>query len=307
MKIKAITLTTLALLGTCGTTFAADSKFEGGSLKPFLGEPKLDIQQVFKGDRFPNVVTAVDGTVVAVWGGVQARRSEDGGVIWSPEIPVAKGHMGGGVTVNEANGDIFAFVGEHHPPTKETVYRSQDNGKSWALVDALIQPDSKGNKPEMHMNEHGITLRHGTHKGRLIRPTRYYGIRDPQGSLISSVIWVIQPASASPTSRMRGWRGIEGLDSGDNGRRPIPFALRGVSANANQCQSTGNINAGLRRFFNCREYDQGYREDPTDQRQLVLLLWRTDDGFEMRSPHQTTSDPGAGGEPVCGTDQHVHP
>ena len=42
MKIKAITLTTLALLGACGTTFAADSKFEGNSLKPFLGEPKLD-------------------------------------------------------------------------------------------------------------------------------------------------------------------------------------------------------------------------------------------------------------------------
>ena len=27
----------------------------------------------------------------------------------------------------------------------------------------------------MHMNEHGITLRHGKHKGRLIRPSRYYG------------------------------------------------------------------------------------------------------------------------------------
>jgi sialidase-1 len=26
----------------------------------------------------------------------------------------------------------------------------------------------------MHMNEHGITLRHGKHKGRLIRPSRWY-------------------------------------------------------------------------------------------------------------------------------------
>jgi sialidase-1 len=83
--------------------------------------------------------------------------------------------MGSGVTVNERNGEIFAFVGKGHPPTAETVYRSQDNGKSWAVVDAVIKPDSKGNKPEMHMNEHGITLRHGTHKGRLVRPTRYYG------------------------------------------------------------------------------------------------------------------------------------
>ena len=38
-----------------------------------------------------------------------------------------------------------------------------------------IKPDGKGHKPEMHMNEHGITLRHGEHKGRLLRPTRYYG------------------------------------------------------------------------------------------------------------------------------------
>ena len=29
--------------------------------------------------------------------------------------------------------------------------------------------------PSMHMNEHGITVRHGPHKGRLLRPTRYYG------------------------------------------------------------------------------------------------------------------------------------
>jgi sialidase-1 len=27
----------------------------------------------------------------------------------------------------------------------------------------------------MHMNEHGITLRHGKHAGRLIRPSRFYG------------------------------------------------------------------------------------------------------------------------------------
>ena len=145
-----------------------------GTLEPFLGEPRFDMQQVFSGDRFPNVVVATDGTVLAVWGGVRVRRSEDGGKTWGPEILVGKGHMGGGVTVNEANGEIFAFVGKAHPPTTETVYRSQDNGKSWAAVEVEIKPDSKGNKPEMHMNEHGITLRHGKHKGRLLRPARWY-------------------------------------------------------------------------------------------------------------------------------------
>ena len=32
-----------------------------------------------------------------------------------------------------------------------------------------------GRPRQTRLNEHGITLRHGTHKGRLIRPTRYYG------------------------------------------------------------------------------------------------------------------------------------
>ena len=149
-----------------------------GKLESFLGKPKFDIQQVYKGGRFPNVVVATDGTVLALWNGVKVRRSEDGGVTWGKEIMVGKGHMGGGVTVNEANGDIFAFVGEHHPPTAEAVYRSRDHGKTWSAVDVKIKPDCKGNKPEMHMNEHGITLRHGKHKGRLLRPARYYGKRN---------------------------------------------------------------------------------------------------------------------------------
>ena len=41
-----------------------------------------------------------------------------------------------------------------------------------------LHRDSQGNLPSMHMNEHGITLRHGEHKGRLIRPSRYYGVRN---------------------------------------------------------------------------------------------------------------------------------
>jgi len=178
MRTRAVLLALLALLAPCGVALAAEEalvgKFEG-KLEPFLGEASLEIQQVFKGGRFPNIVTAVDGTVLAFWNGVKVRRSEDGGETWEPEILVGNGHMGGGVTVNEANGDIFAFVGERHPPTTETVYRSQDHGKSWSPVVVEIKPDSKGHKPEMHMNEHGITLRRGEHRGRLLRPARYYG------------------------------------------------------------------------------------------------------------------------------------
>jgi len=149
-----------------------------GKLESFLGEPKIDIQQVYRGGRFPNIIVAVDGTVLALWNGVKVRRSEDGGETWGPEIMVGSGFMGGGAIVNEANGEIFAFVEKHHPPAPVTVYRSKDHGKTWSPAEVVIKPDSNGHALSMHMNEHGITLRHGRHKGRLLRPARYYGKRN---------------------------------------------------------------------------------------------------------------------------------
>tara|TARA_B100001094_G_scaffold234363_1_gene229303 strand:+ start:1368 stop:2525 length:1158 start_codon:yes stop_codon:yes gene_type:complete len=145
-----------------------------GKLEAFLGEPKIELKKIINGNRFPNVVVAVDGSVLAVWNGVVVKRSEDGGDTWGPEISVGKGFMGGGVTVNERNGEIFAFVEKHHPPADVTVYKSKDSGKSWKPLKVEIKPDSKGNAPSMHMNDHGITLRHGKHAGRLIRATRWY-------------------------------------------------------------------------------------------------------------------------------------
>ena len=66
---------------------AAGKPAEGG-LEPFLGEPRFDVQRIFTGERFPNVVVAVDGTVLATWGNqaIRVRRSEDGGETWGPEI-----------------------------------------------------------------------------------------------------------------------------------------------------------------------------------------------------------------------------
>ena len=145
-----------------------------GKLESFIGEPKFDMQQVHEGDRFPNVLVAVDGTVLAVWNGVKVRRSEDGGETWGPEIMVENGFMGGGAIVNETNGEVLVFVGEHHPPTPLTVYRSKDHGKSWGPMEVVRKPDTNGNVPSMHMNESGITLRHGEHAGRIIRAARHY-------------------------------------------------------------------------------------------------------------------------------------
>jgi len=142
-----------------------------------LGEPKFEMQQLFKGERFPNVAVAVDGTVLATWGSssVRVRRSEDGGKTWGEEITIAKrGFQGGGLTVDEKSGNILAFVEAHHPPAPITIYHSTDYGKTWKSQKTVINKDSKGNVPSMHMNEHGITLRYGKHRGRLLRPSRWY-------------------------------------------------------------------------------------------------------------------------------------
>lgn len=153
-----------------------------GELKPFLGEPGLRLDQVFKGERFPNLAIAVDGTVLATWGSasVRVRRSADGGETWGEEILIAKGLQCGGLTVDERSGDVIAFVEDRHPPAPLRVLRSKDHGKTWKRQGAVVRPDGNGNVPSMHMNEHGITLRHGKHKGRLLRPSRWYAGRNHQ-------------------------------------------------------------------------------------------------------------------------------
>jgi len=172
-----LTASALAQTRSGGDWVTASGQPAEDKIDTFLGEPALEMQQVFRGERFPNVVVAVDGTVLATWGSssVRARRSEDGGQTWGEEITIAKpGFQGGGLTVDEKSGDILAFVEAHHPPASISVYRSSDHGKTWKAQETDIREDSKGNVPSMHMNEHGITLRHGDHKGRLLRPSRWY-------------------------------------------------------------------------------------------------------------------------------------
>lgn len=150
------------------------------SENPFWGngEEFFEVQQIFDDERFPNVVVATDGTVIATWGrdSYQVRRSEDGGETWGEIITVTEpGFQGGGTIVDENSGDILAFVEEDHPPSPIMMYRSTDHGLTWTSEEITISPDENGNVPSMHMNESGITLRHGPEAGRLIRPTRYYG------------------------------------------------------------------------------------------------------------------------------------
>lgn len=148
---------------------------------PFLGDPRLEILPLFDRGRFPNIVVAMDGTIVATWGdrGYKVRRSADGGVTWGPEIHIDDGFHGGGVTVDEVTGNILLFIEASHPPAPPPlVYRSADHGASWtADQDTVIHPlhrKSAGLVPSMHMNERGITLKFGDRRGRLIRTTGNY-------------------------------------------------------------------------------------------------------------------------------------
>ena len=151
------------------------------------GEPVFEVQQLFEGERFPNVVVATNGNVVTSWGRKDFRVSfsEDGGKTWcKPKTLHDPGFHGGGMVVNDNNGDILVFMGEKHPEMipkqtmKEPVkaYKSEDNGKTWNEYQFKILPDLLGNVPDLHMSERGITLKHGEKAGRLIRPARvYYG------------------------------------------------------------------------------------------------------------------------------------
>ncbi len=181
-QICSIGYANLALSVKDSSGTASGLLFEG-ELEVFLKKPQMEMQQVFKGNRFPNVVVAADGTVLAFWNGVKVRRSEDGGKTWGREILVGKGFMGGGVTVDEKTGDILAFVEKNHPPAPIDIYRSSDCGKTWKKQDVVIHPDKNGNVPSMHMNEHGITLRHGKYAGRLMRPSRWYAAGNRPASI----------------------------------------------------------------------------------------------------------------------------
>jgi sialidase-1 len=152
------------------------------------GNAFFDTQKLYASERFPNVVVAMDGTVVTSWGrnSHQIRRSEDGGKTWGPLITVSAynwwqnnypvpGFQGGGLTVDENTGDILTFVEDGHPPSPQYIFRSRDHGKTWEQEEVTIHPDSKGNMPSFHMNETGITLLNSEYAGRLIRPSRYYG------------------------------------------------------------------------------------------------------------------------------------
>ena len=84
-----------------------------------MATPTFEMTEIYTGERFPNIVVATDGSVVATWGkeNFRVRRSEDGGNTWGAEIEVVTpGFHGGGATVDEQNDAIIVFAEAEHPP-----------------------------------------------------------------------------------------------------------------------------------------------------------------------------------------------
>jgi hypothetical protein len=110
---------------------AAERSPVEGPLEPLLGQPEFSVRPLFTGQRFPNVVVALDGTVLATWGGRPAnhrylvRRSEDGGKTW----PIKR--------LVEAGPFAYSSLAAGRPATPS-------EGWIYLLYEAGGHPDSNG-------------------------------------------------------------------------------------------------------------------------------------------------------------------
>lgn len=228
---------------------------------------KFEIQRIFDSERFPNIVVARDGSLVATWGSskVVAKRSEDGGKTWGSEITIADpGFQGGGTTVDEETGSIFAFVEEGHPVSPVHIYISKDNGKTWSEHDAKILPDKNGNMPAMHMNEHGISLKNSKYSGRMIRPSRYYGKKNDRSE------WPIHYTNA-----------IYSDDRGSTWKTSEPFPANGTGEAALVELSDGTI------YYNSRRHLSTDGLNP----RMRYIAWSNDGGVTWEDLSVSTELP----------------
>jgi sialidase-1 len=136
----------------------------------------FETQEIFRDRRFPNVVVALDGSVLAICGNRQplaVRRSDDGGATWGePVVFGEEGGVMGAAVVDEGTGDVLVF---DHFLTHRAMYRSRDQGRSWRKEEVVLRPDRLGGVGVTHGAEAGITLSRGKAKGRLLVPARVFG------------------------------------------------------------------------------------------------------------------------------------
>ncbi len=207
--------------------------------------PFFEKQILFEGERFPNLVVAKDGSIIATWGkeNCVSRRSIDGGNSWEPQVFIGNGINGGGLTVDEKSGDIIAFIEKEHPPSALKCYRSIDNGKTWDVSEIKILPDRNGRIPSMHMNENGITLKNEQFKGRLIRPSRFYNARN------SSERKLMYSSAKEKMWKDQYTNAIYSDDGGKIWQTSDPFPAKGTGEAALVELSDGTIYYNSRRHF----------------------------------------------------------
>lgn len=137
-------------------------------------QPVFEMQQLYRESRFPSIVVAMDGTVLAFCASrdacpVQVRRSVDGGSLWGDIVEIGEKnvHLGAAI-VDETSGAVIVFDADN------TMYRSEDHGVSWRNAPVAIHPDGFGGVGGTHGADSGITLQYGGHKGRLLQPARVF-------------------------------------------------------------------------------------------------------------------------------------
>ena len=240
--------------------------------------PHLDTSVIFDRERFPNLVTLRDGTILATWGTTRllSRRSCDGGETWEPVVEIGEGIQGGGTLVDEGSGDVLAFTHPEHPPKEgdfapRTQYRSSDAGRSWQAEDATFLPDVNGHVPSLAYSERGITIEYGRRAGRLIRPARVYG-----------------QSAESPAVPYNGRRDgyNTAIFSDDHGRtwQPSkPFPIPGTGEGCIEQRRDGRL------YYSSRKHSFADDETRTPMR---LHAWSDDGGETWIEPayHQALPD-----------------
>lgn len=143
-------------------------------LQSFLGEPLFRVQRIFRGRAGRSIVTAQDGTVLAIQRN-RYRRSTDGGMTWGEIHEFGQDAGFGNAVLDETNGDILYVT-----PGQQALWRSRDHGRSWEREEIEMHPDGFGlTVSSVGAMQTGITLSFGKHRGRLIMPGRIMG---PKGS-----------------------------------------------------------------------------------------------------------------------------
>ena len=143
--------------------------------------PFFEVQDLYEGkeNRIPNIVVAMDGSVLAfAKAGRMLRRSEDSGKTFSPAREVGKDSFGSAI-VDTNTGDVMVVAsGKGH------LWKSSDHGKTWTREEIVVKPNPMGHGGEGNIpiitacSESGVTLQFGEHIGRLIMPGR---IQPPKG------------------------------------------------------------------------------------------------------------------------------